>query len=88
MHLQKPVDRLHVLVDTPYRSSIHLRETLDHFPPIFRARLLAHLLKRGIITQELIDLLMSLNHNSDFQVHSYQKINGANEGVRLASLRI
>ena len=33
----------------------------------FRARLLALLLKREIITQELIDLLMSWYHNSDFQ---------------------
>ncbi len=71
------VDRLHVLADTPYRSSIHLSETLDHFPTIFRARLLALLLKWGIITQELIDFLMSWNHNSGFLVHGEQKVNGS-----------
>ena len=40
---------------------------------LFRARLLAILFK-----QEIIDLLMSWNHYSGFQVHSEQKINGAN----------
>ena len=36
------------------------------------------LLKEEVITQELIDLLMSWNHNSGFNVHGKQKINGAN----------
>ena len=45
---------------------------------IFRARLLTVLLKEEVITQELIDLLMSWNHNSGFNVHGKQKINGAN----------
>ncbi len=30
------------------------------------------------MTQELIDLLMSWNHHSGFNVHGKQKINGAN----------
>ena len=34
--------------------------------------------QREVIPQELIDLLMSWNHNSGFQIHSEQKINGAN----------
>ena len=46
---------------------------------------MALLLKWGIITQELIDLLMSWNHNSGFQVHSDQKINGAN-GDRIETI--
>ena len=50
----------------------------DVIAGIFRARLLATLLKQEVITQELIDLLMSWNHNSGFNVHSKQKINGAN----------
>ena len=50
----------------------------DVIAQLFRARLLAHLFKREVITQELIDLLMSWNHNSGFQVHSEQKINGVN----------
>lgn len=45
---------------------------------IFRARLLAVLLEREIITQELVDLLMSWNHNSGFNVHSKHRIHGAN----------
>ena len=39
----------------------------DIIAEIFRAILLALLLKREIITQELIDLLMSWNHNSGFR---------------------
>ena len=42
---------------------------------IFRARLLSVLLKKGIIKQELIDLLMRWNHNSGFNVHRKGKIN-------------
>ncbi len=44
---------------------------------IFRARLLSVLLEQGVITQELIDLLMSWNHNSGFNVHSKHKIHGS-----------
>ena len=33
---------------------------------IFRARLLTVLLKQGVITQELINMLMSWNHHSGF----------------------
>ena len=51
---------------------------IDVIAQLFRARLLAILFKQGIITQEVIDPLMSWNHNSGFQVHSEQKINGAN----------
>ena len=50
----------------------------DVIAQLFRARVLAILFKQEIITQEIIDLLMSWNHNSGFQVHSEQKINGAN----------
>ena len=45
---------------------------------IFRARLLSVLLRKKIIKQELIDLLMRWNHNSGFNVHSKGKINGCN----------
>ena len=57
----------------------------DVIAEIFRARLLALILKREIITQELIDLLMSWNYNFGFQVHSEQKINGAN-GDRIETI--
>ena len=50
----------------------------DVIAKIFRARLLAVLLEQGIIKQELIDLLMSWNHNSGFNVHRKGKIKGAN----------
>ncbi|MGA1826571.1 MAG: transposase [bacterium] len=42
---------------------------------LFRARLLSVLLRKGVIRQELIDLLMSWNHTSGFNVHSKGKIN-------------
>ncbi len=44
---------------------------------IFRARLLAVLLEQGVITQELIDMLMTWNHNSGFNVHTSERINGS-----------
>lgn len=44
---------------------------------IFRARLLCVLLEQGVITQELIDMLMSWNHNSGFNVHVRGQIDGA-----------
>jgi hypothetical protein len=50
----------------------------DVIAKIFRARLLAVLLDQGIIKQELIDLVMSWNHTSGFNVHSKGKINGGN----------
>jgi hypothetical protein len=43
---------------------------------IFRARLLSVLLEEGVITQELIDMLMTWNHNSGFNVHSKGRIDG------------
>jgi hypothetical protein len=50
----------------------------DVIAKLFRARLLSVLLRKGVIKQELIDLVMSWNHNSGFNVHSKGKINGAN----------
>ncbi len=44
---------------------------------IFRARLLTVLLEQGVITQELIDMLMTWNHNSGFSVYTKGRINGA-----------
>ena len=43
---------------------------------IFRARLLTILLAKGVITQELIDMLMTWNHNSGFNVHTRGRISG------------
>ncbi len=43
---------------------------------IFRARLLTVLLEQGVITQELIDMLLTWNHNSGFNVHTKGRING------------
>ncbi len=44
---------------------------------IFRARLLTTLLEHGVITQELINMLMSWNHHSGFNVHVRGQIDGA-----------
>ncbi len=44
---------------------------------LFRARLLTVLLEQGVITQELINMLMSWNHNSGFNVHVRGQIDGA-----------
>ena len=49
----------------------------DVIAEIFRTRLLAVLLEQGVIKQELIDLLMSWNHNSGFNTHSKDQINGS-----------
>ena len=57
----------------------------DVIAEIFRARLLAVLLKREVIPQELIELLMSWNHNSGFQVHCDQKVNGSH-GDRIETI--
>ena len=57
----------------------------DVIAEMFRARLLAVLLKQDVITQDLIDLLMSWNHNSGFKVHRDQKIKGAN-GNRIVKI--
>ena len=43
---------------------------------IFRARLLSVLLEEGAITQGLIDMLMTWNHNSGFNVHTKGRIDG------------
>ena len=43
------------------------------------------LLKREVIPQELIDLLMSWNYNSGFQVHGKQKVNG-HHGDRIETI--
>src|SRR3989337_2632241 len=47
---------------------------------IFRARLLTVLLKQGVITQELINMLMSWNHH--FSLRSMQALPGFNIHVR------
>ena len=65
-----------ILKDDKFYQTFQI--SADVIAGIFRARLLATLLKQEVITQELIDLLMSWNHNSGFNVHSKQKINGAN----------
>ncbi len=65
-----------ILKDDKFYQPFHI--STDIIAEIFRARLLAVLLKQEVITQELIDLLMSWNHHSGFQVHGKQKINGAN----------
>lgn len=44
---------------------------------MFRARLLKVLLGQGVITQELIDILMTWNHNSGFNVHAKGRISGS-----------
>jgi hypothetical protein len=46
----------------------------DIIAEIFRARLLSVLQQEGIITEELVNLLMSWNHNSGFNVHSKGRI--------------
>jgi len=45
---------------------------------LFRGRLLEVLQAEGIISQEIVDLLMSWNHNSGFNVHAGSRINGSN----------
>ena len=44
---------------------------------LFRARLLKVLLDEGVIRQELVDLLLTWNHNSGFNVHARGRIHGA-----------
>ena len=47
---------------------------------LFRARLLKVLIKEGVIQEELVEMLMSWNHNSGFNVHSGgNRISGSNE---------
>ncbi len=48
---------------------------------LFRARLLTVLLEQGVITQELINMLMSWNHHSGFNVHVRGQIDGADGGA-------
>ena len=44
---------------------------------LFRARLLKALLDEGVISRELVDLLLGWNHHSGFNVHARGRISGA-----------
>ena len=55
-----------------------VRISSEGIAKIFRARLLSVLLEQEVITQELIDLLLSWNYNSGFNVHSKHRIHGSN----------
>ena len=44
---------------------------------IFRARLLTTFLRQELIAREIVDLLISWNHHSGFQVHYEQQMNRA-----------
>lgn len=44
---------------------------------LFRARLLKVLLDEGVIRQQIVDLLLTWNHHSGFNVHARGRINGA-----------
>ncbi len=72
-----------ILKDDKFYQPFHI--STDVIAEIFRARLLTVLLKQEVITQDLIDLLMSWNHNSAFQVHGEQKVNGKN-GDRIETI--
>jgi len=50
---------------------------------LFRGRLLEVLQAEGIISQEIVDLLMSWNHNSGFNVHAGSRINPTSSFARL-----
>ena len=45
---------------------------------LFRARLLKVLLEEGVISQQIVDLLLRWNHHSGFNVHARGRIHGAN----------
>lgn len=44
---------------------------------LFRARLLKVLLEEGVIRQQIVDLLLTWNHHSGFNVHARGRISGA-----------
>jgi len=44
---------------------------------LFRARLLKVLLDEGVISQQIVDLLLTWNHHSGFNVHTRGRISGA-----------
>ena len=44
---------------------------------LFRARLLSVLLDEGVISQQMVDLLLTWNHHSGFNVHARGRISGA-----------
>ncbi|MBI5418223.1 transposase, partial [Candidatus Poribacteria bacterium] len=48
---------------------------------IFRRKLLTELLKAEVITQEFVDMLLSWNHNSGFNVHGKEIIGTGNTEV-------
>ncbi len=64
-----------IMKDGVFHEQINISTTV--IAEIFRARLLAVLLEQGVITQELIDMLMTWNHNSGFNVHAKGRINGS-----------
>lgn len=66
-----------IIKDDKFYEQINI--STDVIAEIFRARLLTVLFEQGVIKQELIDLLMSWNHNSGFNVHSKGKINDSDE---------
>jgi hypothetical protein len=70
------IDHFELFIEKFYEQT---RISPDVIAEIFRARLLAVLLNQGVIKQKLIDLLMSWNHNSGFNVHSKGHIKGSNE---------
>ena len=47
------------------------------FAGLFRARLLKALLDDGVISQQIVDLLLTWNHHSRFHVHARGRIHGA-----------
>jgi hypothetical protein len=46
---------------------------------LFRARLLKVLLDEGVISQQIVDLLLSWIHHSGFNVHARGRIQGADQ---------
>ncbi len=78
---------LHALVPAGIMKDGLLYEQRNTSTPviadIFRARLLTVLLGQGVITQELINMLMSWNHHSVFNVH----VMGIGDAVDLAACR-
>jgi len=53
------------------------RVSLPVIAGLFRARLLKVLLDEGVISQQIVDLLLTWNHHSGFHVHARGRIHGA-----------
>ena len=65
-----------------HSNSARLENELKRVSPpviagLFRARLLKVLLGEGVISQQIVDLLLSWNHHSGFNVHARGRIHGA-----------